>query len=225
MYSSLLIILVLYLSMLFITVLINDILTSTHDRQIKIWRNIIMMATEGDFIFVGWNNNGPKPLPIIAPIEIYWKVEDIPAIIIEHERESQSRPGGGIDLFNFVLSANFDYPSDERYVPGTPQYATISVDQLYKLPNVRNINMYYLIYRFGKGGVRLLGRKMPNIITFICEPQSPLLSPQEWYEINRPTVTYLEQEYPGLFQPVFVHPEVGGGRKKNKKTRRRSSHN
>ena len=183
-----------------------------------------MLGDNDDFVFIGWPGHGTGviPLPIIVQKNI--RLDNPNANRFErYVLPNQS----------YAMDTIFNY-DDMTYIFRMPRWA-LSLDQLYKLPNIRGINLYNVAYnryngtyRFFLEGTEPVVFNYPLPLRFFNTPNPlpPEDTPQQWYERNREIIVHLERKYPGLFEPIF--PEevadaaagVGGGKSRSRKSRR-----
>lgn len=185
-----------------------------------------MFADENEFVFIGWQNNDP----IIVNREIHWNslqgVGDnlnIPYFIL------RSKVLQSFALYSLPYKLGLIDANGNRIQSQRGNVIQIVLDQLYKLPNIRNLSLYNTFYNndYPNHTILLMSNYINNVNDLIYFKYEGHPTQERWYELNRDIITEIETRYPGLFEPIFVREEpdntgVGGNRKRRiKKSTRR----
>ena len=163
---------------------------------------------EEEFILIGWLNNFNNP--IIVPKNVSW-----------NSRECE------LNMFRYLRGADSG---------GSKIYIILS--QLYKLENIRNLDLYGDLLQVAN--TLLIDNNCNTILNGIGYTSSHVLfenlnanntQKDNYYRINRNAILEIEQNYPGLFRPIYgpapgplgPAPAPFGGKKHTKKrqTKRR----
>ena len=131
--------------------------------------NIIMNK---DFILIGWG--GDYNSPIIVPKNVTW---------------SHYEPGGSphdIGLNGFLRS----------YGSVGGRFLYIILSQLYKLPNIRNLDLYSDLLQVPN--TLLIDKDFKTILKGIGYTSSAKSSKDKYYEFHNESILEIERSYPGL---------------------------
>lgn len=135
---------------------------------------------EDNLILIGYANKSFTP--IIVPINSTW--------------DSKPAPQG----FNGILMT----PGISNIV-ANDHSPNIILSQLYKLPNIRNMDLFQ---DFASRAVN--GSFVDNTDTAVLPFKGYTpgnIDKEEYYKYFKPQIIEIERKYPGLFKPIFLTPE------------------
>jgi hypothetical protein len=134
---------------------------------------------EEDFILIGWA--GRYNSPIIAPKNINWL----------HNKT-------GIPFDTGLAS----YFRDMSSVSGR---LFIILSQLYKLPNIRNLDLYSDLLQVAN--TLLIDTNFNIILKGIGYTSSDKSSKDKYYEFHKESILDIERTYPGLIKRIYLKDE------------------
>jgi len=134
---------------------------------------------EEDFILIGWA--GRYNSPIIVPKNITWL----------HNKT-------GIP-FDTGLSSYF------RDLSSVSGRLFIILSQLYKLPNIRNLDLYSDLLQVAN--TLLIDKNFNVILKGIGYTSSDKSSKDKYYEFHKESIIDIEGRYPGLFKRIHLKDE------------------
>ena len=135
---------------------------------------------EDDFVLIGWRNNFNEP--IIVPKNIIW-LDPRPQNFFHNGLFYYFREMGNVD--------------SERY---------IIISQLYKLPNIRNLDLYDFLKQVE---FTILVDALGNpILKGLGYTEDECMPKYMYYDQNKHTIFDIETNYPNLFTTIFVKDET-----------------
>lgn len=153
------------------------------------------MEDTSNYIFIGWcklpSSIGETPVPIMVSKYITWEPSPMDS--------NAPKFGFWNVLYKFT---SLKYALKEGY------QRVIALEQLYKLPNIRNLDLYEVCYyhNYNPNYTLLTSPLFTTEYLFEFEPQSQLETKEQWYSRNREKIELIEKTYPGLFKPIFITP-------------------
>lgn len=146
--------------------------------------------TSNDFVLVGFENyNEPYRNPVMLPINCNL-IEPSVSIGVHEVPELQGIIGRKFGLF------------------GATKLEILILPQLYKLKNIRNIDLWHLtgvvqqFWNQNNGDIVLAGR------TILGNGNSNYQTKDGYYNTFKNAIIKIELDYPGLFKPIFIDKDL-----------------
>lgn len=175
-----------------------------------------MLADNDDYVFIGWKIQ-ERPIPNARPLNVTFPIIVPKNSYLPTEQQPEVPP----DIQNVQMNRDYGWVSElfelQRHTTDMANKNIIMVNQLYKIPNVRNINLYNLANPPNR--IALFDGTTPLLF---ARPANANATRQDWYNINEALITELENNYPRLFQPIFVHAPgvaVAGGKSRRRRSK------
>jgi polyhydroxyalkanoate synthesis regulator phasin len=157
-----------------------------------------MSGSDDDYIFIGYGIDGHTAswsTPLIVPKTMTWI-------------SSQGK------LFSILARSHGENGLESILANSGLHSCSFVISQLYKLPNLRNVDILSLCKTYG---CYLLDNNNTTIVLPLNGTNDPIDGQplrgtpeqqiEKWKQVFKPQIMEIEKKYPGLFKPVFLSQE------------------